>query len=236
MRSPSSSGHCYTTTGASGTQTCMPTGPHISAPRSAICALDARSISSSGSSTRRTVGLSPEQWYQPWRELQRWVEERPPAMLAVPNIMSEQQQNQNPFPTVLFSHNSAISGNQLYHTACILMLEIRPPGFTTAQAISAPESFPVWHARRICGISCTNPHKGSRIEAIQPLYIAGRLFTHVSERMEIARLPGPSAEIRAGAPGGGCEIWRRSGDVSTTSLTASSQPDQSSRVSMSVST
>ncbi|CAI6091575.1 unnamed protein product [Clonostachys chloroleuca] len=129
-----------------------------------------------------------EKWHQLWRELRRWVEERPPAMLPVPNILSEQQQQKDsPFPTILFSHNSAISGNQLYHTACILMLEIRPPGFAPAQT-SAPESFPVWHARRICGISCSNPHNGSRIDAIQPLYIAGRLFTHVSERMEIARL------------------------------------------------
>ena len=178
-----------------------------------------------------------EQWYQLWRELRRWVDERPPAMLSVPNLMSDQQQNHTPFPIILFSHNSAISGNQLYHTACILMLEMRPPGFAPAQAISGPESFPVWHARRICGISCTNPHKGSRIEAIQPLYIAGRLFTHASERMEIARL------LRTISRNTGWGAWWRLRDLEAEwgceydeSLTASSQADQSEQVSTSVST
>jgi hypothetical protein len=139
----------------------------------AIHAVDSRSFS--------------EQWHHLWKELQRWSDERPPAMLSMPNFLNDQQQNQTPFPTILFSHNSAISGNQLYHTACILMLEMRPPELNTTQGLT-PESSPVWHARRICGISCTNPHKGSRVEAIQPLYIAGRLFTHDSERREIARL------------------------------------------------
>lgn len=173
-----------------------------------------------------------DQWYQLWRELQRWAEERPPAMLSMPNIISDQQQNPTPFPIILFSHNSAISGNQLYHTACILMLEMRPPILTPAQAISAPESSPIWHARRICGISCTNPHKGSRIEAIQPLYIAGRLFTHVSERMEIARL------LRTISRNTGWGAWWRLRDLEAEwgceydeSPTASSQPDQSSRLS-----
>ncbi|VUC29059.1 unnamed protein product [Clonostachys rosea] len=176
-----------------------------------------------------------EKWHQLWKELKRWVEERPPAMRPVPNIMSEQQQqNNSPFPTILFSHNSAISGNQLYHTACILMLEIRPPGFAPTQATSAPESFPVWHARRICGISCSNPHNGSRIDAIQPLYIAGRLFTHVSERMEIARL------LRIISRKTGWGAWWRLQDLEAEwgceydeNLTASTQPEQPARVSMS---
>lgn len=177
-----------------------------------------------------------EQWYQLWRELQRWVEERPLAMLPVPNIMSQQQQSHTPFPTILFSHNSAISGNQLYHTACILMLEIRPPGLPPAQNVSPNEWSPVWHARHICGISCTNPHKGSRIEAIQPLYIAGRLFTHASERMEIARL------LRTISRDTGWGAWWRLRDLEAEwgceydeSLAVSSQPDHSARMSMSTS-
>lgn len=144
----------------------------------------------------------PEQWHQLWRELRRWVQERPPAMLPVPNIMSDPPlpppplpapappQHTKPFPTILFSHNAAISGNQLYHTASILMLEMRPSDFGHGADRDDPahELSPIWHGRQICGISCTNPHKGSRVNAIQPLYVAGRLFTHISERMEIARL------------------------------------------------
>lgn len=141
-----------------------------------------------------------EQWHQLWKELRRWVQERPPAMLPVPNIMNQPplpllpspvpQPHTKPFPTILFSHNAAISGSQLYHTACILMLEMRPSdiGHGADRDDSAHELSSIWHARQICGISCTNLHKGSRVNAIQLLYVAGRLFTHISERVEIARL------------------------------------------------
>jgi hypothetical protein len=175
-----------------------------------------------------------EQWHQLWGELRRWAEERPAAMLSMPNIMSDQQQNHTPFPIILFSHNSAISGNQLYHTACILMLEMRPLDFPRTSTLLDPESYPVWHARRICGISCTNPHKGSRIEAIQPLYIAGRLFTHSSERMEIARL------LRTISRNTGWGAWSRLRDLEAEwgceyneSPTGSSQPNQLAPASMS---
>ncbi|KAG5914108.1 hypothetical protein E4U42_000677, partial [Claviceps africana] len=74
----------------------------------------------------------------------------------------------------------------LYHTACILLLEARPPA--AAAGLVSPPSSLVWHARRVCGISCTNPHKASLINAIQPLYVAGRLLTHPSEQLQVARL------------------------------------------------
>jgi len=88
------------------------------------------------------------------------------------------------FPTILFTHWAAISANQLYHAACIIMLEMRP----AEASLPSPQSSALWHARRVCGISWTNPHRGNLINAIQPLYLAGRLLSHPSEHLEVARL------------------------------------------------
>ena len=124
-----------------------------------------------------------EQWARLWDELQYWLDQRPPGMLSVKTTGTGDGQI---FPEVFFAHWAAISGNQLYHAASILMLEIKPPGSLTIP--SAPHSSATWHARRVCGISLTNPHSGNLINAIQPLYIAGKLLTHRSEHVAVARL------------------------------------------------
>ncbi|KAG6012128.1 hypothetical protein E4U43_007927 [Claviceps pusilla] len=114
------------------------------------------------------------------------------------------------FPSIFFPTLPAISSNQLYHTACILMLETRPPNAAAAAAATAssarltsPQCSPIWHARRVCGISYTNPHKASLINAIQPLYVAGRLLTHPTEQLQVARL----FAIIDGTTGWGA-LWR----------------------------
>lgn len=124
-----------------------------------------------------------EQWDQLWNELQFWMKHRPPMMLPIKTIGATRNQS---FPEIFFAHWAAISGNQLYHTACIMMLEVIPSG--RMLQTPTPHFSSVWHARRVCGISITNPHSGSRINAIQPLYVAGRILTHRSEHIIIARL------------------------------------------------
>ena len=122
-----------------------------------------------------------DQWSRLWDDLQFWLKVRPESMLPI--TMAEADAGQV-FPTILFAHWAAISANQMYHAACILMLEIRP----AATPLPAPQGSAVWHARRVCGISWTNPHRGNLINAIQPLYLAGRLLSHRSEHLEVARL------------------------------------------------
>ncbi|GFF87537.1 hypothetical protein IFM53868_05180 [Aspergillus udagawae] len=124
-----------------------------------------------------------EQWRQLWEELQFWNDHRCPAMLPIRTTTTGGDQI---FPEILFAHWAAISGNQLYHTACIMMLQMKPAN--TPLISPSPHSSPVWHARRVCGISLTNPHSGNLINAIQPLYIAGKLLSHRSEHLEVARL------------------------------------------------
>lgn len=124
-----------------------------------------------------------DQWQRLWDELQFWNTNRHAAMLPIKTTGTGGEQL---FPEIFFAHPAAISGNQLYHTACIMMLSIKPVQKT--RELTLPYCSAVWHARRVCGISLTNPHSGCLINAIQPLYVAGKLLSHRSEHIIVARL------------------------------------------------
>ncbi|EXJ95473.1 hypothetical protein A1O1_00595 [Capronia coronata CBS 617.96] len=123
------------------------------------------------------------EWSQLWQELQIWASERPKEMTPVKSTKTGTKGS--PFPRIFFAHWAAISSNQIYHTACILMLEMK-----IGKLFDNPEPVhsELWHARRIVGISLTNPHPGCINNAIQPLYVAGKLFTHREEQAIIANL------------------------------------------------
>lgn len=121
-----------------------------------------------------------DQWLALWEDLQAWARDRPTELLPVETIEG------TPFPHILYVHWAAISSNQLYHTACTLLLDVmpRPLNLETAGSVGSP----AWHVKRICGISLTNPHQGCLNNATQPLWIAGRLLTHESEHARIVKL------------------------------------------------
>ena len=135
-------------------------------------------------------------WTQLWDDLQAWVDDRPTDMLPI--LANEKK----PFPEILYLHWAAISSNQLHHSACILLLSScpvtpaarRPAGLIGSKA---------WHAKQICGISLTNPHQGCLNNAIQPLWLAGRLLSHESEHAAIIEL---IQNIEATTAWGAC--WR----------------------------
>ncbi|CRG83384.1 hypothetical protein PISL3812_00735 [Talaromyces islandicus] len=133
-------------------------------------------------------------WMQLWEDLQKWVLQRPAELLPV------QTTKMGPFVHMFFSFWAAISSNQLYHTACILLLGVKPGG-TDAETSSVKS--PVWHARRVCGISLANPHHGCLNNAVQPLWLAGRLFSHKAEHDAIISL---IQEIEAASGWAAC--WR----------------------------
>lgn len=120
------------------------------------------------------------QWKALWEELQFWFQTR--SDISLPTLVSED--NGQTFPTILFAHWPAISSNQVYHATCLIMLDMRP----RQESVPAPEGSAVWHARRVCGISLTNPHRASLINAIQPLYLAGKLLTHTAEHIAVGKL------------------------------------------------
>ncbi|KAL1981153.1 hypothetical protein VTN96DRAFT_3040 [Rasamsonia emersonii] len=133
-------------------------------------------------------------WLQLWEDLQNWLAERPSELLPV------KMTNTKPFPRIFFVHWAAISSNQLYHTSCILLLDIMPKSIKFRPE---PSTSTLWHARRICGISLANPHQGCLNNAIQPLWIAGRHFSHPAEHEAIVNL---IRSIEATTGWGAC--WR----------------------------
>lgn len=114
-----------------------------------------------------------------WDQLAQWSSNRPPEMQTIETT------NTTPFPHVFFAHWAAISSNQLYHTSCVLLLNANPKLKTSLP--QAPTTSIMWHVKRICGISLANPHEGCLNNAIQPLWIAGRLLSHSSEQALVVK-------------------------------------------------
>ncbi|PVH98826.1 hypothetical protein DM02DRAFT_615501 [Periconia macrospinosa] len=120
-----------------------------------------------------------DRWCQLWNQLANWSLYRPQEMLPVTTIDS------TPFPQIFFAYWAAISSNQLYHTSCILLLSANPK--QKALLGQSATTSVLWHAKRVCGISIANPHEGCLNNAIQPLWIAGRLLSHSSEQAVVVK-------------------------------------------------
>ena len=125
-------------------------------------------------------------WHKLWLELQDWSRDRPPELLPLNFSDSADESPFDPFPFILYAAPCAISSNQLYHTACLLMLDMRPASIALQQLGSLGST--LWHARRVCGISATNEHHGCLNNAIQPLWVAGRLLSHPVEHKALVDL------------------------------------------------
>ncbi|KAK3187317.1 hypothetical protein K4F52_003948 [Lecanicillium sp. MT-2017a] len=122
-------------------------------------------------------------WIRLWKHICEWHDKRPASLHPVMTITSSEK---SPFPTIIFSNPCAISGNQLYHTASILMLQNQPPG---TRLTPKPRSI-LWHARRVCGISISNDHHGAWTNSLQPLWIAGRCMSNPTEHRAILEILG----------------------------------------------
>ena len=126
-----------------------------------------------------TDAVYATRWKTLWDDLQSWLDQRPEELLPLQILDSE------PFPHILFAHWAAISSNQLHHTACLLLLNMPPPH---AKLIHDKSHTTSGYAKRICGISLTNPHQGCLNNAIHPLWIAGRHLSHRSEHAVLIKL------------------------------------------------
>jgi hypothetical protein len=120
-----------------------------------------------------------QRWEELWNRLLNWVSRRPGELKPVESA------NTTPFPRILFAHWAAISSNQLYHTASVLLLAANTKPRSSLNTSST--SSIMWHVKRICGISMTNPHEGCLNNAIQPLWIAGRFLSHSSEQALVVK-------------------------------------------------
>ena len=124
-------------------------------------------------------------WQKLWSEIQDWCQNRPPELIPL-RFGEDGNSRNNPFPFILYAAPCAISSNQLYHTACLLLLDICPSSINPVQLGQTGSK--LWHARRICGISLTNEHHGCLNNAIQPLWLAGKLLSHPVEHKALIDL------------------------------------------------
>lgn len=125
-----------------------------------------------------------DKWVELFNRLEEWYTCRPPEMQALvslnPGILEDG--SSSPFPTVLFGNGAAISGNQLHHTAALLMLQHIPKNVPKkARSI-------LWHARQICAISMSNAHHGCWTNSVQPLWLAGQVMSHPAEHRAIIEI------------------------------------------------
>lgn len=123
-------------------------------------------------------------WHSLWVEVQEWAQKRPEEMREM-DFAADHNPQTEAFPFILFAAPCAISSNQLYHTSCLLLLDMKPPSIDLADSRLGSG---LWHARRICGISMTNSHHGCLNNAIQPLWLAGKLLSHPTEHRLIVNL------------------------------------------------
>ncbi|KFY98991.1 hypothetical protein V498_01090 [Pseudogymnoascus sp. VKM F-4517 (FW-2822)] len=155
-----------------------------------ICASVLHLINSSHDSHSRKPGARTREssyatrWEKLFDTLQEWYTDRPEEMKPILVIPAVAGDYQNPFPTVLYGNGSAISGNQLYHTSTLMMLQEKPRGIN----LSKQSRSILWHARQICAISESNSHHGSWTNSVQPLWIAGKVMSHPSEHRAILRI------------------------------------------------
>jgi len=123
-------------------------------------------------------------WIQLFELVESWYQSRPEEMQALITIPSSGQDPDKPFPTIFFGNGPATSGNQMYHTAALLMLKYKPSHVHFAKK---PHSV-LWHARHICAISISNAHHGCWTNSTQPLWIAGQQMSHPSEHKAILEI------------------------------------------------
>lgn len=130
-----------------------------------------------------------QHWSRLFEVLESWYLDRSEEMLPLLTISPSTNPSihSKPFSTLLYGNGPAVSGNQLYHTACLLMLKHRPSHLQIQHANKKPHSI-LWHARQICAISISNAHHGCWTNSIQPLWLAGQHMSHPSEHAAILRI------------------------------------------------
>lgn len=125
------------------------------------------------------AGDFDKEWEKLWNEVNQWHSERPTQMQSIIEFDS------SPFPEVLYDNGPAISSNQLYHMAIILLYEVKPRGFKIDMKAFKPAT---WHAKQVCAISIHNDHHGCWNNSVQSLYVAGKLLTHKDEHKIVLEL------------------------------------------------
>lgn len=155
-----------------------------------LCASVVNVISNEGSPWPRTLenhySTFVSRWKALYEVLEGWYDDRPEDMRPLLDLGPPRDDMESPFNTILFSTPPGVNGNQLYHASMLLLLQDKP------KEVRIPKSHKsmIWHARQLCGIAVSNDNHGALINAVQPLWIAGKLMSHRSEHMAILAVLG----------------------------------------------
>jgi hypothetical protein len=100
------------------------------------------------------------------------------------------------YERILYAVPTCASAIQNYHMARILLLMSKPqqtnphqPSITERlQAYRIIQNQVAHHSREICGISLGNPPESVRVQAVQPLFVAGQCMSGAEEREMVVGL------------------------------------------------
>lgn len=142
-------------------------------------------------SQQRTKSIR-ESWLHLVDELQNWYRSRNEEFQPILEfgISSEviEDTSSTDFPSIVFTSGAAIFGNQLYHTAMLVLLSHKPRTIQKADFRQQHPSImsPLWHAQRICGIALNNVHREHWDPCLLSSFIvAARRMTHESQQLTI---------------------------------------------------
>lgn len=116
---------------------------------------------------REGIGEHVDRWRELHDEVEHWYKGRPEELLPILVIPANQKKGEgakaSPFPTLLYRTGAAVSSNQLYHTAALLLLQAKPKDLTLNSnhpgGGGGKTKTILFHARQICGISQSNDHQ-----------------------------------------------------------------------------
>ncbi|THW34355.1 hypothetical protein D6D22_08669 [Aureobasidium pullulans] len=162
-----------------------------------LCASVLNVVSSRDTSTERDSSYSAK-WKALFDLLIDWHANRPQEMRPLTPWANERE-DEGPFPVVIYTNAAAVSANQLYHTATLLMLQAKPNDVKVRGQRSI-----FWHARQAIGISVSNLSHSAWTNALQPIYFAGKIISSKAEHQvvletlaEIERTTGFATQWRA---------------------------------------
>ncbi|KAJ5833371.1 hypothetical protein N7474_001682 [Penicillium riverlandense] len=142
-------------------------------------------------------------WEELFGRVEQWYESRPSQMKSIFNFGTPGHGGKDqPFPTVIYGNGAAskflpchrlnssnlISDSFWKSTIPHLRSVIASEKAQNTDSVQETCEFlrsVLWHSRKICAISASNAHHGCWTNALQPLWIAGKVMSHHSEHQAI---------------------------------------------------
>lgn len=128
-------------------------------------------------------------WMELVEELEQWYRERPQEFLPMLELDMDHRLAgpEQSLPVVLFANGAGLFGNQLYHTAMLILLHCRPRTARVNDFHSAAMS-PLWHAQRICSIALHNDRRECWDPCLLASFLmAARRMTHESQQQAVTQ-------------------------------------------------